>query len=206
MKWAVGLAVVILATTAHAQHSSWTPSRAQGVVLARIVTNEASGMLWHWDDAEIDLEIQNLASVVRNNRGRIKAHGWLGIMGALAPHVTRKVEPTQYQHTWTGELVGCTDARPPSWDREKSGRWRAFAPLWIKLCKRVVETWLSPSFVPTPEVISWGNLADTQRSLCRPTKRRRLCLVARPLRRGNYWFARNGSTSCTETWNCEEHP
>lgn len=218
--WSIVLAIVLMccaliASAARAQslpndeRGSWRRTAAQGAMLARVIVSERSDVLRSddYDHGEIDL----FASVVLNNRGLLKkARGWLDVLGELAPHVTRRREPTKPRHLWTSTLVGCTEAQPSGWVSERDGDWRIYQLRWQSFCLDVRDRWIRGQFTLTSDVIAWGNLEDSQRHICGRSARN-LCpvaLVVGAKDRINVFFAFVGDAACSDALReafVEEH-
>ena len=188
----VVLALIAAPLAAHAAGDAWNRSKAQGALLARIIVNENSSMLLP-NRTYDPTETQWYAAVAINNRKRFAAHGWLDVIGHLAPHVSLLKPYTQPRQEWTSTLVGCTEKKPTLWVDERDGNWELYALRWQSFCLDVRDEWLSSEPAVNADVIAWGSIADSKRQLCRP--RPRLCLIT-AFAGGNLFFGRAGSPSC----------
>ncbi len=194
----VVLVILTFACVASAQRA-WVRSRAQGILLARIIVNEQSRVIRPNGGADLD-ELSWFASAVVNNRERYgkSVHGWLDVLGKLAPHVARLRPISRPRQEWTSTLTGCTEAQPSGWVPERDGDWEIYALNWQSFCLDVRDSWVNDTFTHYPDVNTWGNLADTQNQLCRPRRHGALCLMQR-FEGGNFFLGPAGSASCNYT-------
>jgi hypothetical protein len=173
----------------------WTRTRAQGCRLARMSANENTRVLrpesGGGTDTAFTEDTHGIAEVVKNNQYRLLArrHGfnrrvqnWEEVMGELSPHTNGVVEcKPGKQHCWTRHL-SCTasaldlkdaDSAPEGWETARHGDWRIYGPRWPVFRDKVIQAWLSDSFIDVPgKPIGWGNEGDIARAI-----KRGMCVI-----------------------------
>jgi len=196
------LSVLYFLIAFHPRASAQAPetrTAEQGIMLARIVANEASTSLREDSiSLQTQLEVHLLASVVLNYASD-RRQSYSSAMRSLSPHVTGREKAESSRQEWSSSLVGCKASQPAGWVTERDGTWVQFAANWVRLCRYAVGVWLS-SFEPEPDVITWSNDWQAHRVFChRGFDHERLCLVKQNV---NLYFRRRQGEDCDLVWHC----
>lgn len=184
---------------------TWKRTRAQGVQLARMASNEDSRALRgkpNGTEGRITIDHRLIALVIWNRRNaKSTFRGWYDVMKWLSPHIGRAKQAKRHRHKVNAYLPSEGSNPPPDWidcrsvkkKKRCDGDWRVHGPFWVEFRERIVDFWLNTDFswlsrrlgvVP----IQWGDSQDIVRYLKRRPDH---CVLA--IGDHNFFVARPGN-------------